>query len=239
MSNTVTEERVRQLRLPGQAAAHEGPVDLMNMYLAHHGFRRDLEAFSSTVPCTPVDDRTAWQALARRWAMFTEVLHHHHSAEDDWLWPVLTERADPAGRDTLEAMEAEHEEIDPALEACSAGFARLARRADLDARSALTVRLSALRESLGRHLAHEERDAIRLVQELMTAEDWAQFEKRIEEKIRFSQVLRLVPWAMHEVPPAAREEVFVRTGAAHRVLWRLSRGRFERLQGRAFRHQPA
>lgn len=31
----------RQLRLPGQAAALEGPVDLRMMYVMHHAFRRD------------------------------------------------------------------------------------------------------------------------------------------------------------------------------------------------------
>ena len=32
-----------QLRLPGQAAAPEGPVDMYMMYLMHFGFRRDLD----------------------------------------------------------------------------------------------------------------------------------------------------------------------------------------------------
>ena len=234
----MTTTHKRQLRLPGQAAAHEGPVDLMNMYLAHHGFRRDLDAFAGTVPLTPVEDRDAWRAMGRRWAMFTEVLHHHHQAEDDWLWPVLTERSDAAGRATLEAMGAEHEEIDPALEACAAGFARLAGHADQDTRAALTVRLTALRESLGRHLAHEETEAIRLVQHLMSAEEWRTFEKRIEDNVGLGQVFRLVPWAMHGLPVTAREEVFARTGTPHRILWQLSRGRFARLHRRAFCHQP-
>lgn len=233
---TTTTSPVRQLRLPGQAAAHDGPADLVNMYLAHHAFRRDLAAFAKAVPLTPVEDRGAWRALAERWAMFSEVLHHHHKAEDDWLWPLLTERADAEGRATLQAMEAEHEEIDPALAACEAGFGRMVDHADLEVRSALSVRLTAVRESLGRHLVHEETEAIRLVQLLMTAEDWAAFEKRIQDTIRFRQVVRLVPWVMHEVPRSAREQVFTETGAAHRLIWRLTRPAFERLDRRAFRH---
>ena len=37
-----------QLRLPGQTAAHEGPVDMHMMYVMHHAFRRDLAAFAAT-----------------------------------------------------------------------------------------------------------------------------------------------------------------------------------------------
>lgn len=238
MTRTVTPHR-RQLCLPGQTDTAEGPVDLTNMYLAHHGFRRDLAAFAGAVPVTPVEDRDSWRALAERWAMFAEVLHHHHKAEDDWLWPVLVERSDAAGRETLEAMEAEHAEIDPTLEACTAGFQRLADHADPDTRAALSVRLSAARESLGRHLAHEERDALRLVQTVMGVERWAHFEKQIEETIRFSQVVRLVPWAIDGLSADARRQVFATTGTAHRILWQLTRRRFERLDRRAFRHRRA
>jgi hypothetical protein len=41
---------VPQLMLPGQAAAPEGPVQAMPMYLMHHAFRRDLAAFAAAAP---------------------------------------------------------------------------------------------------------------------------------------------------------------------------------------------
>ena len=109
-------------------------------------------------------ERSTWRALAERWELFATTLHHHHSGEDAGLWPALMARADEEGRATLEAMEAEHAEIDPVLTACTAGFARLAEQPDEDARAALAVRLVAARESLGRHLRHEETEAITLVQ---------------------------------------------------------------------------
>jgi hypothetical protein len=34
-----------------------GPVDLIGMYVMHHGFRRDLADFTAAVPLTPVGDR--------------------------------------------------------------------------------------------------------------------------------------------------------------------------------------
>lgn len=149
-----------QLRLPGQAAAPDGPVDMQMMYVMHHAFRRDLAKFASAAQHTPVEDRTAWRLLARRWAIFAEVLHNHHSGEDAGLWPWLLEHGTEEDRATLEAMESEHAEIDPLLAACAEGLDRLADHADEDTRAALAVRLVATRDSLARHLAHEETDAI-------------------------------------------------------------------------------
>lgn len=54
------------------------------MYLAHHGFRRDLAQFARCVPHTPTDDLTTWRAMAARWSDFREILHHHHEGEDAW-----------------------------------------------------------------------------------------------------------------------------------------------------------
>jgi Hemerythrin HHE cation binding domain len=74
-----------------------GPVDLIGMYVMHHGFRRDLADFTAAVPLTPVGDRQTWAALRDRWDRFAHVLHKHHVAEDEGLWPLLRARAAAAG----------------------------------------------------------------------------------------------------------------------------------------------
>jgi len=228
----------RQLRLPGQADAPEGPVDLSTMYLVHHAFRRDLAAFAEAVPHTPLDDRPTWRALQRRWELFAEVLHHHHRAEDTWIWPVLMQKADPTEQQTLQAMEAEHEEIDPLLASCTTGLQRLVEgRATADERAALAVRVCAARESLGRHLAHEEHDAMRILQRHVSPAEWGSIETEINGRRPDPRpVLSVVPWVLHEVPPAVRREVLARAEAVPRVLWRLTHRRFERLERRAFRY---
>ena len=116
---------ITQPRLPRQFAAPEGPVDMTMMYVMHHAFRRDFEHFAAVVPKTPVADPAAWRALDQRWALLAEALHHHHHGEDTWLWPALLEKASDADRATLLAMEAEHELIDPLLDACAAGFSAM------------------------------------------------------------------------------------------------------------------
>ena len=226
----------RQLRLPGQAAAPEGPLDMQMMYLMHHAFRRDLDAFAAAVRNTPVDDRRTWRLLAERWELFAEVLHKHHTAEDGLIWPALTSLGSAEDVVVLEAMEAEHEEIDPLLESCAAGFRRLAQRPDEDARAALAVRVSAARESLRRHLGHEESSAIAIAQRLIDAERWEAIEREIGRDYSFGFAVRVVPWVAHGVPREPLERVFAQIETPFRVIWRLTRRRFARQEERVFRY---
>jgi len=226
---------VPQLRLPGQAAAPEGPVDMTMMYLMHHAFRRDLSLFATAVPRTPVEDRGAWRALEKRWALFSTALHHHHAGEDAWLWPELVRRAEPEERVTLEAMEAEHAEIDPLLEACRDGLASMAATPSAETRAALAVRLVAARESLARHLEHEESDTIALLQRVFTQQDWDDVDEHFKAELTLGKLLRLVPWALQGVPADVREGLFAQPGGgAHRAVWLLTRRGFERAHRRAF-----
>ena len=229
-----------QLWLPGQAAAPDGPVDLHAMFVMHHAFRRDLTAFVAAAEATPAADRDTWRRLQRRWEVFATVLHHHHSGEDAGLWPLLLERSDEAGRATLEAMEAEHAEIDPLLTGCAAGFSRMARAADDDARRALAVRLVATRERLAHHLEHEETEALVLVQQHLTGQEWRDLEEEhFRSDLSPKDLFTLVSWAAHGLRDQQRREVLARTGLPFVVLWRLGRRRFARNERRTFRHVAA
>ncbi|MCX2755575.1 hemerythrin domain-containing protein [Gordonia sp. 4N] len=227
-----------QLRLPGQAAAPDGPLDPFMMYVLHHGFRRDLADFAATVPATPVDDAGTWRALSRRWAMFAHALHHHHTGEDLELWPLLLERCDNAEAEILQAMEDEHDEIDPLLEECAAGFARMSDRADEQTRVTLADALHRAQEVLGRHLAHEETDAIAIVQRRLTPQDWDAFEEKMSKRSGLAETLRTCPLMAKGLTGPDREAVYARIPAILRLMIRLGGPRFRRLDDRAFYYNP-
>jgi hemerythrin-like domain-containing protein len=237
MSTTMNPAWPAQIHLPGQTAAPEGPVDMFMMYVMHHAFRRDLAKLAEAAQCTPAGDRVAWRLLQQRWQVFAEALHGHHSGEDAGLWPLLLERGTEDDRETLEAMEAEHSEFDPLLDACEEGFARLAEHADDDARAALAVRLAAIRECLARHLEHEETVAIPIIQRVLSQEDWERLEEEhFKEDLSPGKVLRVVPWAAYGVPRDVLDSVFAKTGLGFKVVWLATRRRFLRRDARAFRH---
>jgi hypothetical protein len=230
-----------QMMLPGQTAAPGGPADMTMMYVMHHAFRRDLQRFASAVTHTPMEDRATWKALAARWDRFFTILHHHHSLEDRYIWPFLMQRADAAECDTLEAMEEEHGHIDPLLTSVAEGFAalggdRLPAGAE-DLRAALHVRVAATRDTLGRHLEHEETEAIAILQRHSTTEDWHRIEKEEIGKHKIALPLSFtVGWCAEDIPAKQREEIFGVVGTPFKVLWLLTRRGFRRGEARAFRY---
>ncbi|MGL5819892.1 MAG: hemerythrin domain-containing protein [Phycicoccus sp.] len=233
-----------QITLPGQAATVPGPLDMTGMYVMHHAFRRDLGTLGAAVSVTPVVDRETWQALARRWELFADVLHHHHDGEDRGYWPLLRTRATAAEREVLDAMEAEHAQIGPVLDACAAGFARMTtggsrgnRAWAHDARRTLVGHLAEARSHLDAHLAHEETAALPLLHRYLTTEE----DERIEAEyfrggLPLTMILRVVPWALHEVPDDERRRVLRAAGVAYHVVWWMTRRRFQRENSRVVRH---
>ncbi|MYR06618.1 hemerythrin domain-containing protein [Gordonia sp. SID5947] len=231
-------ETVAQVRLPGQAAAPQGPVDPFMMYVMHHAFRRDLADFARSVPRTPVPDRATWQALQQRWSLFREALHHHHAGEDSWLWPLLESRCTSAEKDVLDAMEGEHGQIDPLLEACDEGFAVMAAGADGPARDALTDVLARTQDHLAAHLAHEENDALTLIQQYLSVDDWAALEKKFGEDSKLRDLFRVAPWAVKGLDEDAYRALRPRIPSPMWVIARLGSRSFDRRERRAFRYHP-
>ena len=223
------------LDLPGQAHVAEGPLDLNGMYMAHHAFRRDLARFALAARQTPLEDADVWRALAARWGQFAGILHHHHTTEDDVLWPQLLEIADAEGRATLEAMEAEHQQIDPLLAGCAAGFAAMAQAPDGATRDALVHTAETARDTLSDHMRHEETAALPLVQALLPKAGWDRVEKAAGEGKGVKELVFLVPGVADGLTPAQLETAFRSVGKPFKWLLARTRGRYARTEAVAFR----
>lgn len=228
-----------QVLLARQHAAPEGPVDLLNMYVMHHAFRRDLTAFGKAVAHAAIDDHRRWRALQRRWGIFASALHHHHAAEDDGLWPLMLERvtvADDAGApDVLKAMQAEHARIDPLLTACEGAFAGMTVEGDETLRATLGRLLDEAWRLLDGHLGHEEADAMAVLQRHLTEADWERVERdHFRPAYSLREILTIVPWSQTGLPDDVRRRTLAAGGPAIKLIWLLSRGSFGRLDAAAF-----
>ena len=172
--------------LPGTNAARHGTgdADLTIMIAAHDAFRRDLTRLARTA--SAANDPARRQSVQAGWELFKRELHIHHTAEDEIIWPALRPRLahSPTALSVLDAMEAEHELIDPLLASVDAAFARQEPAADV---------IDALTSALTGHLAHEERDGLPLIGVVLTAPEWRGVGRKMASKNGLSAGWRCSP----------------------------------------------
>lgn len=197
---------VPQLRLPGQAAAVDGPLDMTNMYLAHYGFRRDLGRLLTAVCQVRLDDHARVGALAEHLDWVLLVLHHHHTTEDTLTWPRLRQRA-PEAAATIDALEAEHREADRWLGEAQNAFTAFEHHPTEEGRTRLAGALRSLADTLGAYLAHQETEGIPLMMIHITPEEDAQEHRSIRGQYGLRSMMKLVAWVTFDLPPEAEEHL--------------------------------
>jgi len=171
-------------------------LDMTMMYALHDALRRDLHRLARAT-CRPDDDPAAVLRSAVGWELFKTYLGVHHRAEDDALWPAA--RAAVAGKPEdlalLDAMEAEHAVIDPALAAIDAALA------DRDSGPArLGGLVDDLAAKLTAHLTHEERAALPLIDATVPEPDWRRFGQLHSRRVG-DDARRYLPWVVDALPP--------------------------------------
>ena len=214
--------------LPGSsdAARHgTGDADLTIMLAAHAAFRRDLAQLARAASFADLPDPGRRASVQAGWELFKRQLHLHHTAEDAIVWPALRERLAHSehAQSVLDAMEAEHQQIDPLLAAVDDAFGRAGNGHRADA-GAVGDAADALATSLGGHLAHEERDGLPLIGVALTSAEWRSVGFRIVRKNGLSAGGEMFAWladgadpdqaaaAIGTLPPPAR--------LVYRAIWR-------------------
>jgi hypothetical protein len=178
-------------KLPGANAARHGTgdADLTIMLAAHDAFRRDLTRLARAAAAADLSDPVRRRSVAAGWELFKHELHLHHTAEDQVIWPALRPRLAHSEHalSVLDAMEEEHERIDPLLAAVDAAFqggpggsggngfptgSGGSRGVVPPGEHNLADVIDVLTSTLTGHLAHEERDGLPLIGVALTAAEW-------------------------------------------------------------------
>lgn len=194
--------------------------DLEIMRILHRAFRRDGARLARTAERYGTESEETHDALLVGWHGFSSSLHHHHTIEDAHIWPVMRAKlADrPDDLAVLDAMEAEHALIDPALEALERAFDD--READRDE---VAGRIDDLVSLLRTHLDHEERDAFPLISELVTAQEWQALTKASMKELRLSDIAQIGPYLLEGASPAevrvVLDELPAPVRLVHRFWW--------------------
>jgi iron-sulfur cluster repair protein YtfE (RIC family) len=148
----------------------ERPV-VQEMVVVHGMFRYSLGRLPAQVRGVPVGDHDKADVLVDHVELGISALHHHHTAEDRYLWPVLMDRARP-NRDVVERMEAQHEGLAALLERVQVQAAEFRYTASRDDGEQLASTLEALHVALDEHLADEEAHILPLVEQHLSVAEW-------------------------------------------------------------------
>ncbi len=163
--------------------------DLLGISLAHRAMVTDVgraatltSAFADGgMTCTPRRAR----AVARYVNLLCDSVHHHHTTEDQILWPVI--EASAGGSVDLTELTEDHAALDPRLDrlrALAAGF-RL-NVGDKGSAAPLAAGLTELHGLLHEHIADEEREIFPVIRQYVSVDDWAAVEKAAQRSGRMS-----------------------------------------------------
>jgi Hemerythrin HHE cation binding domain len=151
---------------------HRPPVDVRDMLVVHTALLREFRLAPAAVSRVPAGDKRQAAVVGRHLGFLCDLLHHHHTGEDEHLWPPLRERLPASALPLLEAAEAQHAAIEEALGRVTAARREWTGQPGAAARDALAGELRTLHGLLAGHLDAEERTLLPLAAAHLTEREW-------------------------------------------------------------------
>ncbi len=170
---------------------------------------------------------TAAIAPLHRWYRgFADEIRCHHHIEDELLFPALADRV-ATYVEHESTLVGDHAELDVLLD-------ELDNALDRDDR-AVAIRLSrGLSDHLHHHLDYEDDEIVPLFARHFTSDEFEALNQRAIRMTPPRQLIFTAPWMMSLLTPAEQSAVLASSPKAMRVLWLLTRGRYARIERRAF-----
>jgi hemerythrin-like domain-containing protein len=205
-------------------------MEFMNR-LFHTALRRDLsrtlDALTATQNRTPGQHR----ALAEHLGLVLDLLHHHHTSEDEGLWPLVRRRA-PDLAAQLDMMEAEHAAVAGAIDSTRAATIRYSSD-PASGRDDLRKAVRALQDTLLPHLDHEETEVMPRVMRALSRQDWSALARReVQNTGSFALAGTGLLWTVDGLDPERRAQFNRQVPALFRWL-------IDKRYGRAYRRRTA
>jgi hemerythrin-like domain-containing protein len=147
-------------------------ADTRDMYAVHDMFRREFALLPGLVRSVPAEDADRAQVIAGHISLVTELLHHHHSAEDAVLWPRLLARAPKEIDPVVHLAEGHHRGLEDLLAETGARLGAWVDGVGDDDSETLAETLQRLAVALYEHMGLEERLILPLVERHIFATEW-------------------------------------------------------------------
>jgi hypothetical protein len=196
------------------ATIDERPADTRDMAAAHRMFRREFELMPGLVRAVAVADRDRAALVADHVALVCSVLEHHHSGEEEYVWPLLRERCpqQPALTD-VDVMEAQHQAIHEHLIRVKKDVAVWIDSASTDTREAAADAIDQLIPVMKEHLALEEERVVPLIDRYVTDAEYARVGQGQAVEVAPEMLSTIFGMFAYETAPEVLDMVITHTPA--------------------------
>jgi hemerythrin-like domain-containing protein len=152
-------------------------VDAHDMALVHRVFRREFHDLPALIATVRAGDTARAKVVGDHLQFLVDALHHHHAAEDELGWPPLLGRV-PEHTAVIERMAVEHAHIAEAVTRTQPLLTEWRARADPAVADELSSCVAELTTRVGEHLDDEERNAVPIIENHLTPDEWQAALKR-------------------------------------------------------------
>jgi iron-sulfur cluster repair protein YtfE (RIC family) len=195
--------------------------DTREMVAVHRVFRREFRQCADLVQQAQAGDLRRAAQIADHLELVLTVLHHHHSAEDMYLWPILLQRATMRA-DLVHRMEAQHEAMTHWLSQAEILVGQWRRTAAASVAAELSATLRQLNRALVEHLDEEELAILPIVEECVTMAEWAKLGEHSAGQTPVRQRFTVLGLLLEEATPAEAAIFLGMLPAIARIIWKVS-----------------
>jgi hemerythrin-like domain-containing protein len=155
----------------GSSTSH---ADTRTYQVVHNVFRLATTRFADATE--KLEPSALQHMIGSHWDFYAAVLHHHHHVEDDSLFPALL-AARPDMDALIKSLEADHQQLIPAIDAAGAAVKAFEEHPDAAHRAAMHDGVVAVRELFFPHLDIEDEQILPAIAESIPPKEWERMDK--------------------------------------------------------------
>jgi len=176
-------------------------ADTRDMYVVHTVFRREFGLMPALVRGVADGDVARAELVGEHVQLLCDLLHEHHEAEDEVIWPRLLERGAEDVAPIVQTMEDQHNELEKVNQEIVVILPIWRDTAGQQYRAELAEALDALCPLLREHTAMEEGHVLPLAERYLTATEWQQVGQRAMDGLPKKRLPLLFGMGMYEGDP--------------------------------------
>ncbi len=153
-------------------------TDTRVMPVIHTLFRRELRLAGGLLRGVADGDTARAGIVADHLDLVGGILHHHHTAEDELVWPLLLERVPEELAPIVHLMESQHGRVEQLLDEIGPLLATWRRTAGAIERDRMATLYDELYVALVEHLEAEEQRLLPIAARSVTQDEWERMGER-------------------------------------------------------------